>query len=337
MKSTITRRAALAAATLTGALALSPVAGANAADGGVYRIAGVDRYEASANIAHQSFLPGLDVAYVASGEVFTDALTGAPVAGMERAPVLLTKAESLPESVEAELMNLKPKKIIIFGGRASVSGAVANKLKKIATTGEVERIAGPTRYSTSAKISLENYEAGVNTTYIASGEVFPDALSGAPVAAKTNGPLLLVEHDAVPGVVKNELKRLQTQHIVILGGPATVSEEVESFLGKFTVGGTVTRQYGADRFDTSAAIAEANYAPGVETVYVASGRVFPDALSGAPVAGMKGSPVLLVDTDSIPASIDEQLKKLNPTNIVVLGGTATITKNVEDQLAAYLS
>ena len=46
------------------------------------RWAGADRYAASASISQASFAPGVATAYLASGEVYTDALSGAPVAGM---------------------------------------------------------------------------------------------------------------------------------------------------------------------------------------------------------------------------------------------------------------
>ena len=334
MTLTTSRRVALAAGALAGAFALAPVAATAAPDAGsVTRIAGADRYEASANISAASYAPGVSVAYVASGQVFTDALSGAPVAGKLGGPVLLTRPDELPSAVETELARLKPQKIVIFGGTATITGAVTNALKKLAP--EVERVAGQTRYSTSAKISSLNYEPNPTTAYVASGEVFPDALSGAPVAGKTPGPLLLVEGDGVPGVVKKELTRLTPQRIVVLGGENTINAETYSFLTRYTTG-SVSRWSGADRFSTSATISANAFANTGGTVYVASGRVFADALSAAPVAGRDAAPVLLVDSDAIPASIDTELKRLKPNKIVVVGGPASVSTGVEAQLQKYL-
>ena len=227
MKSMTTRRSALATAVLVGALGIAPALTSTATAakaGNVDRIAGIDRYETSANISKANYSPGVDVAYVASGLVFTDALSGAPVAGMKKGPVLLTKPDKLPASIEAELTRLQPKQIVVFGGTNSVMGAVMNSLRAL-TTGEVTRIAGQTRYSTSAKISEMSYGVGPATTYVASGEVFPDALSGASVAGKTSGPLLLIESDNVPGIVKKELERLASGRIVVLGGESTIDAD----------------------------------------------------------------------------------------------------------------
>ena len=69
--------------------------------------------------------------------------------------------------------------------------------------------------------------------YVASGRGFPDALSGAPVAGMTRGPILLVDTAEVPRVVANEITRLQPQRIVLLGGPNTVTESVRAILGSY--------------------------------------------------------------------------------------------------------
>ena len=83
-------------------------------------------------------------------------------------------------------------------------------------------------------------------------------------------------------------------------------------------------------------ISQNSFSPSVPVAYVASGRVFADALSGAPVAGMTKGPMLLVDTNAIPASIAAELVRLQPKRIVVLGGTATVAESVETALAGYI-
>lgn len=333
-----TSRAVVAAGALAGAMAVVPAVSASAdtSAGTVTRIAGADRYEASANISQANFGAGLGgTIYIASGEVYTDALSGAPVAGKNNRPVLLTRSDELPAVVADEIERLQPDEIVVFGGTATITGAVMNALRKL-TDGDVTRIAAPTRYSASAKISSLNFDVGPATTFVASGEIFTDALSGAPVAGKTPGPLLLIESDNVPGVVKKELTRLESKRIIVLGGENTIDQDTYAFLTRYTTG-AVERWAGPDRFSTSAYISAQSYAAGVDTVYVASGRVFADALSGAPVAGRQNVPVLLVDTDAIPSSVGAELDRLNPTNIVVLGGPASVSPAVETQLASYLA
>ena len=78
--------------------------------------------------------------------------------------------------------------------------------------------------------------------YIASGEVYTDALSGASVAGMESAPVLLVDSDAIPSVIAAELTRLNPGRIVIFGGPATISPAVESALDAYTTG-TVAVSY----------------------------------------------------------------------------------------------
>ncbi len=63
---------------------------------------------------------------------------------------------------------------------------------------------------------------------------------------------------------------------------------------------------------------------------------FPDALSGAPIAGKTRGPVLLTNTTSLPSSIANELTRLKPKKIVVLGGTGAVSSTVEKQLKSYL-
>jgi len=197
----------------------------------------------------------------------------------------------------------------------------------------VSRLAGADRFSASAAISEKNFTPGVATVFVANGLNFPDALSGAPVAAKAGAPVLLVAPGSIPDSVATELDRLNPGRIVVLGGVNSVSESVKSALGKYTSGG-VTRLWGADRFSASAAISAASFKSNVATAYIASGMNFPDALSGAPVAAKEGAPVLLVVPDGIPASIEAELQRLKPGRIVVLGGPNSVSEAVKTKLAA---
>ena len=100
-------------------------------------------------------------------------------------------------------------------------------------------------------------------------------------------------------------------------------------------GPATTRVAGIDRFGTSAAISASTFQPGVPVAYIANGMNFPDALSGAAAAGTLGAPVLLSTTTTLPTSIAAELDRLNPTKIVILGGTGVINDNVLTQARKY--
>ena len=98
----------------------------------------------------------------------------------------------------------------------------------------------------------------------------------------------------------------------------------------------VTRLAGANMFSTSAAISRANFQPGVAAVYISTGAHFADALSAAPVAGMQNAPLLLVNSNSIPAEIQTELDRLNPAHIYMVGGYLAVSDAVKAQLAGYI-
>lgn len=300
---------------------------------GIYRWAGDDRYEASASISANSFRMRTDTVYVASGQVFTDALSGAGVAGKVGAPMLLASRDALTADITKELGRLRPDKIVVLGGPATVSDAVVDDLQDLAPT---RRVAGADRYETSAAISAANYQPGVATAYVASGENFPDALAGAPIAGKTGGPMLLVRGTSIPPSVAAELTRLRPGRIVVLGGPATVAESVVADLQPFASAG-VERWAGEDRYAVSAGISQRSFPSGSDTVFVASGAIFTDALSGAPVAGKTPGPLLLLRSDQIPMTVATELTRLRPKRVVILGGPASVDTTVAKRLRAYLA
>jgi putative cell wall-binding protein len=195
------------------------------------------------------------------------------------------------------------------------------------------RLAGSDRYATAAALSQARFGSGASTVFIATGASFPDALAGSPAAAVAGGPILLTARDGLPTATANELARLRPSRIVILGGAGVVSDHVANQLRGHA--SHVERWWGADRFETAAAISRATFGPGVALVYLATGSTFPDALSGGAVAGRNHGPILLVGRDSIPGPTANELARLRPQQIVVLGGSGVISEAVRIAAAGF--
>ncbi|MEB0200544.1 cell wall-binding repeat-containing protein, partial [Cryobacterium sp. 5I3] len=89
------------------------------------RLWGQDAYGTSAAISAGTFpTPGVPVVYLATGETYQDALSGAGAAGVNQGPVLLVQPNGIPAVIAAELARLKPGRIVILGGNLAVSDAV---------------------------------------------------------------------------------------------------------------------------------------------------------------------------------------------------------------------
>lgn len=189
-----------------------------------------------------------------------------------------------------------------------------------------DRLAGANRYETSQAIS----KAGWNTSYYAvvvSGENYPDALCSAPLAYKYNAPILLTPKNSLDTQTKAELTRLNVKRVLLIGGVNVISTTTEQAIKNMGI--TVTRIAGSDRYDTSLKIAQAI---GTTTQAVlTSGDNFPDVLSVAPIAAIKGMPVLLTPNNSISGSLKTHLQN-SVQKTYVLGGSSVISDSVFNQL-----
>ena len=225
-------------------------------------------------------------------------------------------------------------RITSTNGPVTVLGSGRTCTAPPASSARVERQYGNNRYETAAAASEDAFAPGVPVAYVATGANFPDALAAGAAAGFQGGPVVLVDRNSMPALATTELERLNPERIVIVGGGSVISNYVASLVGRFHTGGGVTRIAGADRYATAAGISNA-FAPGVSTVYVASGRNWPDALAAVPHAARAGAPILLTLPSELPGATRTALTRLRPGRIIVLGGTAAISAGVASTLDGY--
>ena len=196
-----------------------------------------------------------------------------------------------------------------------------------------KRIAGASRYHTAATISEYGWaKNSTDTVIIARGDSFPDALAGASLAYEKNAPILLTG-DTLHQATKDEIKRLGAKNAIVLGGTAAVPNKVVNELKG--LGLKVERVAGSGRYETAVNIAN-KMDNNADTAILAYGLDFPDALSIAPYAAKNGYPILLTEKDKLSKATQEYLtKNKNIKNIIIVGGTGVINKNVQNQLKGY--
>jgi putative cell wall-binding protein len=312
---------AMALVALVPVVALTAPASATAQ---FFRQWGNDRYGTAAAVSSKAFPNGADNVFLASGTSFPDALAGAPYAAALGGPILLVQRTAVPSATVQELDRLNPKSIYLLGGTAAIADSVAQAVSKYASSG-VFRISGADRYATAAQIAA-GFNAPSTNVYIASGTNFPDALAGgAAIGGTTGGPVLLVQPDSFPQSTIDQLTRLKPSTIVVLGGPAAISDSVVEALKPYATNAPIRRS-GADRYDTAVQVAEAF--ANAPIVYLARGDAFADALAAGAAAGFQRGPILLVTHDCIPFNVDITIQRLDPTQVIVLGGTTALSDAV---------
>lgn len=194
----------------------------------------------------------------------------------------------------------------------------------------VRRLAGAERTATSARISRTVAPDGADAVAIASAADFPDALTAAPLAHSLGAPVLLAFEDGLTDPVRDEVERLGPQRAVVLGGESALGTAVEEELRRLGVD-RIERVAGENRFDTAARIA-ARLHDQLDTVFLASGTAWPDALSVAPLVARQGSALLLAGGDRLPAATRETLERLDVDHAIVAGGTAVVGDVIEHEL-----
>ena len=271
------------------------------ADPPVTRLAGANRMDTAVAIS-KKYWDTAGTVYVANGLRYADALTAGPAAARDGGPLLLTMQDSVPSNVLDELRRLNPARIHIVGGTSVVSTGVEATLNTVAP---VTRLAGGTRYATSAAVSSKWADAAGGTVHLALGENFPDALSGGSGAASAKGALLLSQRTGLTQPTTDALKRIKPARIVLVGGADVLTEAVRLEAADAVPGATVVRYAGADRYATSAAVATgAGTASATDTVmFLATGLNFPDALAGVPAADKVGAPLFLSQPTCLPTSV----------------------------------
>lgn len=312
--------------------AIGPASTPASSEQGLHRLSGDDRYATSAAVA-QAWPAGVDVAFVVSGRDFPDALAAASRAGKDRAPVLLSDSTSLSQATRTALKRLRPTSVVVVGGPTAISPAVLSRLRPLASSGTVRRLAGQDRYDTAAKVASQ-YPAGVPRVYLASGRDFPDALAGAALAGYQRAPLLLTDGRSIDRSTRKELARLRPQEVVVLGGTGVVSDRAARAASSAAGAEPASRLAGTNRYGTSRLIAQQFKPRGA--VYIASGDSFADALVGAARAAREGVPVVLTEPDGVPKDTARALDRLQPNALWLLGGKTVISGQASDALATHL-
>lgn len=192
-----------------------------------------------------------------------------------------------------------------------------------------ERIAGRDRYETSARISELGFPSA-DEVFVASGMDHADALSAGSLAGQRSAPLLLTRPDVLSPSVRDELARLRPARTYVVGGTGAISAAVAKQIATAT-GGTVERLSGKDRFATSARLTT-RLLPEASTLYLASGLGFADGAAGGAAAAREKAPVLLTGRTGLTPAVADLVAELQPTKVVILGGSAAVPSSVEARL-----
>ncbi|MDR3586985.1 MAG: cell wall-binding repeat-containing protein [Desulfosporosinus sp.] len=285
----------------------------------ITRLSGTDRYSTATSIARQGWTQS-DYCILTYGENYPDALSAVPLAKKYNAPILLTTSSSIPDTTKQELIDLQTKNVIIIGGTGVISTSVESELQSMGIT--PTRIAGLDRYETSIKIAQQF--SSPTEVFVATGEDYPDALSIASIAGIKQDPIILVPKDTLPDVVKNYISSLNVNKTYAIGDSSIIDDSV---CNQFP---NPERIVGVDKYERNVAIDkkfENNF--NSDSVCLATGEGFADALTGAVYASKLSEPIVLVNNASPDNTKSYYQQRLDyATNVYIFGGAGVVSDSL---------
>lgn len=286
--------------------------------------AGLDRYETSIEISKKWEKSDAVVLVSGANDKLVDGLTATPLAASLDAPVLLTKADSIPQEVIDRIVELEAKDVYIVGGTSAVSEDIETLLTKTYKK-NVTRLNGDDRYETSLAVAEEMLNAPgtkeLKDVFVVGGRGEADALSVSSVAGMKNSPILLtrageVDKDLKHFLDKNLSDTDKITDIFLAGGKSSVSTDVQNTL--VDLGYEVERLAGEGRQETNAAVID-RFADDTKAKKVIVAKSNNASLVDALSAGALGAELdahIVLATDKLTESQEDALKKVDKNNII---------------------
>jgi hypothetical protein len=167
---------------------------------------------------------------VATGGDFPDALAAGPFSSSYVTPIFL--ANPYTDEISTALMKAAGvTDVRILGGPGAVSEAVELKLEA-EFPGRVSRLEGANRYTTAVVVAEWSEAGGLtwDNCSFATGEDFPDALTGGVMGDRKGGVLFITPSDDLHGAVANKLaaEKASIGGVYYLGGTDSLSDDVRS-------------------------------------------------------------------------------------------------------------
>ncbi len=258
---------------------------------------------------------------LARSDAYPDALVGIRFAAAKNAPLLFTNGGSLTTSTQAEIARVLPVggTVYVLGGTAAIPASVATTLTSLGYV--VQRLGGADRFGTAIAVAAALGNPG--TVLLATGINFPDALAAGPAAAHVDGVVLLTDGPVLPASVRDYLSA-HPGIVYAVGGPAVAADP------------SAIPLMGADRYAT--AVAAAALFSGPNTLGVASGVTFADALSGGAFLAHVDGPLLLSAPAVLPSSTTSYLQTVRGTvrTSTLFGGTTALAPAVATAVSVAL-
>ena len=257
----------------------------------------------------------------------------------ESAVVAYTVGDELSDPARELIRDASPAELIIVGGITAVSRDVRVAVRSASPETNTERVTGADRADTAAQaarriLGSPGDVSGV-TLVIANGWSPPDIGAAAALAASTRrSAVLYTQAGKLPDAAAALLSEYRPSQVVLIGGTAAISAEVEAGIAAAAPEASVQRVTGTDRIDTAAQTARRILgnpagAPDGVTLVIASGWSPPDiGVAAALATSIGNSAVLYVEPNRLAPTTAGLLGEYRVSQVILIGGTTAVSGKV---------
>ncbi|MFL0194612.1 cell wall-binding repeat-containing protein [Clostridium sp. WILCCON 0269] len=298
------------------------------------RLSGSDRFETAKSIAEEYNMNLVNNVIITSGYSFTNALSGSVLAKKLDAPILLSgrndsENQSALEYIQSHLN--KSGMIYILGNEGDINENIIIALKTLGYT-NIKILPDGEKYGAVKAINDEINASNGTPVIIASGNSFADGLSVSALAASKGYPIILSDTYSLPSESQETIAKIKPSKIYIIGGTGVISDTVKDNIKKLTgiSEEDISRVGGNDRYGTSLNIARYFKMDG-NTVILASGLDFPDALAGSVLGAKLNAPIILISNNNYEQK--QYIDTAQYINEIILGGNSSVSEYTGQNLA----
>ncbi|NWQ41924.1 cell wall-binding repeat-containing protein [Bacillus sp. EB106-08-02-XG196] len=162
-----------------------------------------------------------------------------------------------------------------------------------------------------------------------------------------NGYMALVKNDNVnlrdsPSMSGNVVRTLYKDLNLKVTGPLVNVDNQEWYPVQLSEGtqGYVSSSYvdifqrfgGKNRFEVAVNVANMGWKDTADTIIVSNYNAFADALTASPIAYKENAPILLTAKDRLTAESKDEISRLKPQKVIIVGGPGSVGEGVVNDL-----
>ena len=288
--------------------------------------------------------PGSDgtVLAVALASSLVDVGVGAGLVagGVADALVVADSPESLGDGAAGVVREALPGRVVLVGGTAVLGPEVEAELGVLLPGVTIERVWGATRVDTAAAAARRTLAGSSERPVVALANGWSLADVGAAVGLVASGGADAVLYADVDGLGEQTaavLGEVSPRRLVVVGGPAALSEQVRADAKAAAGAGTPSRRLGgASRTHTAALTARAGAGECVAAALVANGWSDADVGTAVSLGAAWGQSIVLYaeSADELGDAARTAIADLGPQSITLVGDTDALSQELRDQLPA---